>query len=118
MTLKADDFTFSESLSQQQVLEWLKKRIGSIPTTKELLEFGKTLYKASKYKKAAIILSLYIDRSDCEVIGEELLGYALIHCGDKMEALQIFRRVVQDPKFEADWQIVVELQIELEGQGL
>ncbi|GBG33738.1 Hypothetical Protein FCC1311_099612 [Hondaea fermentalgiana] len=66
------------------------------------------------YARAVRTLEVYVSKN---LRGVHLLGYAYYMNGDLAKALRMFTTCVNDG-FDADWQLLVEIQIELEAQAV
>ena len=106
--------SFSSGMSKEEVVEWFRRLNGRHPDAYEVYEVAKVLYNGGAFGKAATALEAYANlQGGGRPEGTHLLGYAYYNSGRHQEALSQFLVAVQSG-FEQDWQLLIELQIEME----
>ena len=81
---------------------------------------AKELYQIGAVPQAAVVLELYVGTGAAQPLGRHLLAHCLVQLREPRRALEQFGKCVAAAGFDEDWQMVVELGIELEedeGEG-
>ena len=102
-------------MSGDACLHWLSLQLNRPAEAIDLYAAGKSLYQQGRYLGASKLLQLYTESPGNELPGHHLLAYAYMHCDDKRRAVAHARRVVNSG-FDADWQLICELQVDLDRQ--
>jgi len=111
--LGVDLSSFDESASSSSALQWLTLQLHREAEPRDLYAAGRALYERGRYRGAATLLQLYVDGEGCEAPGLHMLAYAYFMCEDRRKAIEQAKRVVNSG-FDADWQLLVEAQIDVD----
>jgi hypothetical protein len=107
---------FDENMGRKEALAWLARQLNRAPEAADLYAAGKELLQRGLHRGAATLLAEYASRPGCEPPGRHLLGYAAFYAGQLALAREQLAQSV-GAGFEADWQLLVEVCVELETQG-
>ena len=107
--------TFSAHMTPDEVNGWFSKQLGRYPKAGDVYAVAKEFYALQAYRKASLALEMYVTMEGAQIAGEHLLGYAYYRCGRLDRAIEMFRLAVEHG-FDADWQLLVEIQCELEAE--
>jgi hypothetical protein len=100
-------------MSPDACRRWLNGELNRTAEAFDLYQAGKQLYQLGMYIGASKLLALYVDGNGNELPGNHLLGYAYYMIEERRPAVQQLKKVVNSG-FDADWQLLVELQVELD----
>mmetsp|Transcript_22622 Transcript_22622/g.44403 ORF Transcript_22622/g.44403 Transcript_22622/m.44403 type:complete len:121 (-) Transcript_22622:1338-1700(-) len=101
-------------MTKEEVLSWFAAKLDRKPTSADIFSIAKDLYNTGDYARAVRALEVYREVPGKGLAGIHLLGYAYYMNGDLLRALETFKSCVNDG-FDADWQLLVEIQLELEA---
>ena len=107
--------TFSVLMTPDEVNGWFSKQLGRYPKAADVYAVAKEFFTLTAYRKASLALEMYLTMPGAQIAGEHLLGYAYYKCGRLDQAIDMFRLAVEHG-FDADWQLLVEIQCELEAE--
>lgn len=79
-------------------------------------QVAKEMYHVGEFGKASKALQVYCGMPGKQLAGVHLLGYAQYKAGELQLALDAFRQCASDDAFGADWQLLVEIQLELDHE--
>ncbi|RKP00730.1 hypothetical protein CXG81DRAFT_12893, partial [Caulochytrium protostelioides] len=102
-------------LTREEVRAWFAKRVQRTPEAYDYYGVAKNFYQIGAFSRAILCLQEYVETTGATSAGRHLLAYSLLNTGQKTRALQEFRRCAQDGSPD-DWQLVVELTIELAAE--
>ena len=105
--------SFPESMSQEETFQWIQSRMNRSPDAADIYELAVSMYHAGEYVKAAAVLEIYVKIPGAAIKGIHLLGYSHYMSGNLSSALTAFGGAVTEG-MESDWQMLVELHIELD----
>ncbi|KAI9175952.1 hypothetical protein H9P43_006316 [Blastocladiella emersonii ATCC 22665] len=109
-----DDFeSFSPVMTREEMVEWFTRRLGHPPELADILKVGKEFYQLGAYSRALVCLQQYVNLPNALTSGRHLLAYCYLSLGELENALHEFKTCVME-NFHEDWQMVVELAIEVE----
>ncbi|KAI9216747.1 hypothetical protein BC828DRAFT_392873 [Blastocladiella britannica] len=109
-----DDFeTFSPVMTRDEIIEWFSRRLGHPPDPHDFLKVGTQFYQLGAYSRALVCLQQYVNLPAAQSMGRHLLAYCYLSLGELENALNEFKSCVRENVHE-DWQLVVELAIEIE----
>ena len=108
--------SFQSHLSEDEVVKWFSKKLNRFPEAADVYAVAKACYQRGEYAKAVQALELYTKMPGCQTSGVHLLGYSYYMVGKRKRALEQFKLCVKEKGFDADWQLLVEIQLELEEQ--
>jgi hypothetical protein len=118
-----DYSSFDESASPQWSLQWLSLQLHRAAESRDLFAAGLAFFERGQFRGAATMLQLYVDGAGDggtigggEAPGLHLLAHAYAHCEDKRRCIAQAKRVV-NCGFDADWQLLVEMQIDSDREN-
>ncbi|KAI8612361.1 hypothetical protein BC830DRAFT_1137019 [Chytriomyces sp. MP71] len=109
----SDYETFRPNMGRDEVLDWFQRKLNRVPEAADVYKVAKEFYQLGAYSRSLLCLEIYISMPNSLLPGRHLLGYCHLNLGDVEKALIHFKKCVKDGYFE-DWQLVVELTIEME----
>ncbi|KAI8899895.1 hypothetical protein BC833DRAFT_584007 [Globomyces pollinis-pini] len=113
MNIFNDYESFKPTMSKEEIFAWFQRRLNRVPEAYDIYQVAKDFYQLGSFSRALVCLQQYIVLPGATTIGRHLLGYCFLNLGEPDRALKEFRRCIKDG-FSDDWQLVVELTIEIE----
>ncbi|KAI8804869.1 hypothetical protein BJ742DRAFT_822716 [Cladochytrium replicatum] len=107
--------SFRPNMNREEVLEWFQRRLNRPPEAYDVYKVSKEFYQLGAYSRALLCLQQYITLPGAALPGRHLLGYCYLNLGETERALREFKKCVKEGYHE-DWQLVVELTIEIEAK--
>ncbi|KAJ3185741.1 hypothetical protein HDU85_001100 [Gaertneriomyces sp. JEL0708] len=111
----ADFTTFHPNLSRTDLYDWFQKRLNRPPEAYDFYKQAREFYQLGSYSRSIVCLREYITLPGAATPGRHLLAYCHLNLGEKEKALREFKKCVKEG-YQEDWQLVVELTIELESK--
>eukprot|EP00736_Rhodelphis_marinus_P004662 Rmarinus@m.30211 len=109
----SDLHAFKDNMTLEDFRKWFQQQLNRPPEPHDLYFAGKELFQLGAYTRAKICLELYVKLPRPLPPGHHLLGYVYYMLKRPKDAIPHFRQCVQDG-FDSDWQLLVELQVEME----
>ncbi|KNE63147.1 hypothetical protein AMAG_08309 [Allomyces macrogynus ATCC 38327] len=109
----ADFESFSPIMTRDEMLDWFSRRLGRAADAADVFKVGKEFYQLGAYSRALVCLQHYVAFPGAITAGRHLLAYCYLSLGELENALIEFKACVLE-NFHEDWQMVVELAIEIE----
>ncbi|KAJ1507051.1 hypothetical protein HMI54_004504 [Coelomomyces lativittatus] len=106
--------SFSPIMSREEANDWFTKRLGRIPEAADIFKIGKSFYSLGAYSRALVCFQHYITFSNALTAGHHALGYCYLQLGEIESAFHEFKYCATSD-IQEDWQLVVEIAIEIES---
>ncbi|KAI8820547.1 uncharacterized protein EV422DRAFT_567974 [Fimicolochytrium jonesii] len=100
-------------MTREEISEWFQRRFNRPMEAYDVYKVAKEFYQLGAYSRALVCLQIYITLPGATTPGRHLLAYCLLHLGETERSLREFKKCVKEG-YHDDWQLVVELTIELE----
>ncbi|KAJ3202525.1 hypothetical protein HDU82_007297, partial [Entophlyctis luteolus] len=100
-------------MQREEVFAWFQRKLNRPAEAFDIYKVAKEFYQLGAYSRALLCLQQYVTMPGSTIAGRHLLGYCFLNLNECEKALREFKKCVKDGYFE-DWQLVVELTIELE----
>ncbi|TPX36131.1 hypothetical protein SmJEL517_g01474 [Synchytrium microbalum] len=108
----SDYESFKANSTTPEVFEWFKVKLGRAPEGSDIYRFAKGFFELGSYSRALCCLQAYITLPNPSPQARHLLGYCYLNLNELEKALREFKLCVKD-NFHEDWQLVVELLLEI-----
>ncbi|KAH6596306.1 hypothetical protein BASA61_003538 [Batrachochytrium salamandrivorans] len=93
-------------MTRDEVLQWFQKRLNRSAEAFDVYQVAKEFYQLGAYSRAMLCLEQYVTLPGATIVGRHLLGYCYLNLGESERSLQ---------GYHDDWQLVVELTLEIEA---
>ncbi|KAL7753187.1 hypothetical protein RI367_000962 [Sorochytrium milnesiophthora] len=105
--------SFSPTMTREEVMDWFRRRLGRNADAADMYKIAKEFYQMGAFSRALVCLQQYVSFPGAQTAGRHLLAYCYLSLGELENALGEFQLCASDTHTE-DWQMVVELVIEIE----
>ncbi|ORX87206.1 hypothetical protein BCR32DRAFT_198205 [Anaeromyces robustus] len=102
-------------MTRLEVINWFKKKLNRNPEANDFYTAAKDLYQLGSYSRSLLCLKEYVTISNNAAPGHHLMGYCYLNLGETENALLEFKNSIEYG-YSEDWQLIVELTIELDEQ--
>ncbi|KAI8905680.1 hypothetical protein DFJ77DRAFT_484454 [Powellomyces hirtus] len=100
-------------MSSPEILAWFSTHLSRPAEASDMYSVAREFYQLGAHSRALACLKLYVSMPAAELPGRHLLAYAYLSTGETEKALREFKKCVKEG-YHDDWQMVVELTIEME----
>ncbi|KAJ3158392.1 hypothetical protein HDU86_002858 [Geranomyces michiganensis] len=102
-------------MSAPEILAWFSTHLSRPAEAADLYSVAREFHQLGAHSRALACLRLYVGMPAAQVAGRHLLAYSFLATGDVEKALREFKKCVKEG-YHDDWQMVVELTIEMEAK--
>lgn len=102
------------------MVSWLTQKLNKYPSSTDVYNISIDYYNSGNYKISIALLEYYLSLPDCDVVGHHLLAYAY-YMSMTTSSIDLLTSSISHLKssvnaFDNDWQLLIELSIELNEQ--